>query len=162
MISKTMEKRLNEQMREEFYSASIYLAMAAWCSNHDFAGGANFFKKQAAEELTHAMKFFDYLAETGAEVVVPGLQQPPAEYSSLLDVVEKALEHERYITDRIHKLVDLALEEKDHATNHFLQWFVDEQMEEEAHFSGLVAQIRMVGTDSRGLFLIDREMAKRQ
>ncbi len=162
MISEKMAARLNEQLKEEFYSASIYLAMGAWCVSNDFVGGAHFFKKQAAEELGHAMKIFDYLAETGARPVVPALEQPPAEYKNLLDVFEKALEHERYITGCINKLVDLAQEEKDHATNHFLQWFVEEQMEEESMFGGLLAQLRMVGTDSRGLFLVDRELARRQ
>jgi ferritin len=162
MLSKEMEKRLNDQLREEFYSAWYYLSIAAWCDANDYPGGAHFFKKQYEEEVGHAMRIYHYLTEVDGKPVIPALDQPPAEFESLQQVFEKALEHEKHITRCISELMDLAIKEKDHATAAFLQWYVNEQVEEEATMKNILAQIRMVGTDSRGLFLVDRELAKRE
>jgi len=162
MISKKMENALNEQIKEEFYSASIYLAISGWAISKDYNGTAHFFMLQTQEEISHAMKMYNYLFEVEGEAVVPGLDQPPVEYSDLHDVFKKALEHEKYISGRIHNLVTLAREENDYPTEYFLQWFVTEQVEEEASMNKVIALLKMAGTDSRGLFLVDRELGKRQ
>jgi ferritin len=162
MISKKMEKALNEQIKEELYSASIYMAISAWASSKDFDGTAHFFMLQTQEEVGHAMKMYNYLFEVGGQAVIPGLDKPPVKYKDLDDVFQKALEHEKYISGRINKLVTLAREESDYATEYFLQWFVTEQVEEEASMNKVISQLKMAGTDSRGLFLVDRELGKRQ
>ena len=162
MISKKMEKALNEQIKEELYSASIYFAISAWASSQDYSGTAHFFMLQSQEEVAHALKMYTYLFDVEGRAIVPGLDQPPAEYSGLDEVFKKALEHEKYITGRIHKLVTLAREENDYPTENFLQWFVTEQVEEEASMNKVISQLKMAGTDSRGLFLVDRELGKRQ
>jgi ferritin len=162
MLSKKMEKALNEQIKEELYSASIYLAISAWASSNDYNGTAHFFMLQTQEEVGHAMKIYNYLFEVEGKAVVPSLDQPPAKYKDLNDVFQSALKHEKYITGKIHDLVTLARDENDYATEYFLQWFVTEQVEEEASMNNVLAQLKMAGTDSRGLFLVDRELGKRQ
>ena len=162
MISKKMENALNQQIKEEFYSASLYLSMSAWASFLDYTGTAHFFNLQTQEEIVHAMKLFNYLFDVEGKAVVPGLDQPPAEFTGHQDIFEKTLAHEKHITGCIHKLVALARQENDFATENFLQWFVTEQVEEEASMNKVLAQLKMVGTDSQGLFLFDQELAKRQ
>lgn len=162
MISKKMEEALNEQIKEEFYSASYYLAISAWANSRDFNGTAHFFLLQTQEEAGHAMKLFQYLFDVGGRAVVPGIEKPPVEFENLGDAFRKTLEHEQHITSSIHKLVALAREEHDYATENFLQWYVNEQVEEEANMNKILAQLKMVGTDSRGIFLLDRELGKRQ
>lgn len=162
MISKKMEKALNEQIKEEFFSASYYLSISAWASSQDYNGSASFFMIQAQEEVSHAMKMFNFLFDVEGKATVPGLDQPPADFDSLEDAFEKTLKHEKYITGRIHKLVALAREENDYATENFLQWFVTEQVEEEANMNKVLAQIKMIGGDARGIFMLDRELGQRQ
>jgi ferritin len=162
MIGKKMQEALNAQIKEEFFSASLYLAISAWCNERNYLGAAHFFKVQAKEEVSHALKIFDYLFEVEGRSVVPGLDRPPVEFSGMEDIFKKALEHEKFITDRIHKLVKLAREENDMASENFLQWYVKEQVEEEAQVVTILAQLKMVGTDSRGIFLLDRELGKRE
>ena len=161
MISKKMAEQLNEQIKNEFYSAAYYFAISAYCSAKDYHGTAHYFRVQAGEEMNHALKIYDYLFDVGARAVVPALAQPPVEYTSIEDIFKKALAHEQFITGCINQLMDLANSEKDHATANFLQWFVKEQIEEEANVNKILAQLKMVGTDSRGLFLLDMELAKR-
>ncbi len=162
MISKKVEKALNQQIKEEFYSASIYLSMSAWASSQDYTGTAHFFMLQTQEEIGHAMKIFNYLFDVEGKAVVPGLDQPPGEFTDHRDIFKKTLAHEKHITGCIYKLVALARQENDFATENFLQWFVTEQVEEEASINKVLAQLKMVGTDSQGLFLLDQELAKRQ
>ena len=162
MISKTMQKKLNDQIREEMYSSYHYLAMSAWCSSKDLNGAAHFFRKQSEEEYGHAMKIYEYLFEVGAQAIVPGIDQPPSDYDSLEEIFNKTLEYERKITERINKLMELANQEKDFATANFLVWFVNEQIEEEGMVNDILAQIRMVGTSGQALFMLDRELAKRE
>ena len=161
MISKKMEKALNEQIKEELYSASIYMAISAWASSKDFDGTAHFFMLQTQEEVGHAMKMYNYLFEVGGQAVIPGLDKPPVKYKDLNDVFQKALEHEKYISGRINKLVTLARQESDYATEYFLQWFVTEQVEEEANASEILEKLKLAG-DSSGLLFLDAELSKRQ
>ena len=161
MISKKMEKALNEQIKNEMYSASLYLAMSAYCSDQNLGGFANWFRIQAMEEMTHAMKMYDYIFEQNGCAKVPGIDEPPADFKSPEGCFAGALEHEQKVTGWINDLVNLALEEKDHATNIFLQWFVTEQIEEEANALDNLNKVKMVGGKPHGLYMIDRELAGR-
>jgi ferritin len=160
MPSSGMFSKLNEQIGHEFYSSNIYLAMSAWCAAKALRGSARFFEGHADEEMVHMRKLFAYVLDVGGQAIVPALAQPPKEYASLKDIVSKALEHEKFITSKIHGLVDAALAEKDHATFNFLQWYVSEQREEEALFRTVVDMLELAGTDGRGLYLVDKEIGK--
>ncbi len=161
MISKKMTEQLNEQIKNEVYSAAYYFAISSYCSAKDYHGTAHYFRVQAGEEMNHALKIYDYLLDVDARAVVPAVEQPPVEYTTIEEIFKKALAHEQFITSCINKLMDLANGEKDYATANFLQWFVKEQIEEEANVNKVLAQLKMVGTDSRGLFLLDMELGKR-
>ncbi|PAB57516.1 ferritin [Anaeromicrobium sediminis] len=161
MISEKLIKELNEQIKFEFFSANFYLAMAAYCDNEDLPGFANFFKVQAEEEKFHAMKFYEYIVERGGRVTIPALDGPGNEFSSMLDVFEKGLAHENFVTKRIYGLMDLATEEKEHATISFLKWFIDEQVEEEATFGALVKKLKRIEENSNAMYMLDTELAAR-
>jgi len=160
-ISSKMEKALNQQVKREMYSASLYLAMSAYCSDNDLNGFANWFRVQAMEEMTHAMKIYGYVIERGGRAIVPGLDQPPEDFGSPVKAFAAALEHEEKVTGWINDLVNQAIDEKDHATNSFLQWFVDEQVEEEASATDILKKVEMVGGKPHGLFMLDRELSQR-
>ncbi len=160
MFSPKMLALLNEQIKHEFMSSNIYLAMSSWCSAKGLRGSARFLEHHADEEMKHMRKIFSYLNETGAQAVVPALEQPPKESGSLKEVMSKALEHEQFITGKIHALVEAAQAEKDYATLHFLQWYVAEQHEEETLFRTVMDVIQVAGTDGRGLYLVDKEIGK--
>jgi ferritin len=161
MISDSMHAALTEQLNHEFRSAYLYLAMSAYCSHADFNGAAHWFKQQYEEEHFHATKVYDYLIEQGARVPLAPLGEPRADYDSLLDVFEASLEHEQEMTSRLNDLSDQALSEKDHATYNLLQWFVNEQIEEEATVAAIIAKLRLVGTDGYGLLMVDNELGGR-
>ncbi len=161
MLSQSMQDALNEQMKNEFYSAYLYLAMAAYFESEDLPGFANFFRVQAMEELTHADKFYRYICEAGGRARMAAIEEPRNDYESAVDVFRFALEHERKVTAMINRLTDQAIAESDHATRIFLQWFVTEQVEEEASFSAWLAKVRRVEGDGRGLLLLDREAGQR-
>ena len=161
MLNENMEKALNDQIVAELYSAYLYLSMAAYFESINLRGASNWMRCQAQEETVHGMKFYDYIIERGGKVTLGAIDQPPSEWDSSLAVYEAALGHEREVTARINKLVDLSVKEGDHATNNILQWFVAEQVEEEASADEVVQQLRMVGTDGGGLFMVDRELAQR-
>ena len=161
MLSTTMVGKLNDQIRIEFESSNLYLQMAAWCANKGLEGGTTFLSMHAEEERMHMMKLFTYICETGAFAVIPALAKPEQEYTSLLDMFTKILEHERFVTSKINELVALAHEEKDFSTLNFLQWYVSEQHEEESLFSALVDKITMIGSDGRGLYFVDKELGKK-
>jgi ferritin len=156
-----MQQALNEQINAEMYSSYIYLAMSAYFEDQNMSGFANWMRRQSEEETVHAMKFYDYINDRHGRVTLTALEAPPAEWDSALAAFEAAYEHERYISDRINKLVDLALKESDHATNSFLKWFVDEQVEEEASVDLVVQDLRRVEGFPAGLFLLDRELSQR-
>lgn len=161
MISKKMTDALNKQINRELYSSYLYLAMSACATSMNFKGAGQWFAVQAQEENGHAMKFYKYLLDQGAEVALAAIDQPAGKFKSMPDMFEATLKHERSITEAIHKLMELAVAEKDHATQIFLQWFVSEQVEEEANAAEVVAQLKMIGSSMGSLFMIDHQLGKR-
>lgn len=161
MIDEKMREALNKQLNAELYSSYLYLSMSAYFQSVNLSGFANWMRVQAQEELAHAMKFYDYVNERGGRVVLPAVDEPPSEWDSPLAVFEHVYEHEQKVTGLINKLVDLAVKARDHATNNFLQWFVSEQVEEEASADEVVQKLKLVGDDPSGLFMIDRELGQR-
>ncbi len=162
MMTNKMEKTLNEQINEELYSTYLYLAMSAWFESQNLPGFASWMKVQAREENTHAMKFFDFLHERRSRVVLKAVKEPGKEWESPLAAFEAALEHEKYITGRINDLVNLAVAEKDHATAAFLQWFVKEQVEEEASADRIVQMLKMAANAPGALLMLDHQMGERK
>lgn len=162
MHSKKVEQALNEQINEELYSAYAYLAMAAESDRLGLPGFANWFKLQYNEELGHADRFFNYILERDGRVKLTAIGRPEISDETPLSLFEKALAHEQHITQLIFRLKDVAREESDHATDVFLEWFVNEQVEEEASTRAVVDQLKLVDGNPNGLFMIDRELAGRQ
>lgn len=162
MISPKMESALNKQVNAEFYSSYLYLSMAADFESKNLPGFANWMYVQAQEEWGHGMKIFSYINEQGGTVKLEAIKGPQTEWKSPLEIFEDSYKHEQYVTSLIHNLVTLANEEKDYATQIFLQWFVTEQIEEEASASDIVGKLKMIGDAPHGLFMIDRELAQRQ
>ncbi|MCB1163724.1 MAG: ferritin [Candidatus Krumholzibacteriia bacterium] len=161
MLSKAMEAALNDQVKNELYSAYLYLAMAAWFEERNLSGFAHWMRLQNQEETLHAMKLFDYILERGGQVRLGEIDAPPSDWANSLEVFEFTMEHEQSVTTSINKLVDLAIKESDHASNAHLQWFVNEQVEEEASVDAVVKQLRLVGDAGHALFMIDRELSQR-
>ncbi len=161
MMNAKMVDALNKQINEEYYSSYIYLAMAAYLDDQDLDGMGHWMRMQAQEEHLHAMKIFDYMLERGARIELFAVAAPPREWDSPLAAFEGALEHEKYMTDNINTLVDLAISERDHATNNIMQWYVSEQVEEEANVENIVKKMKMMGDSGHGLFMMDRELASR-
>ena len=161
MIKEKIREALNQQLNAELYSSYLYLSMAAYFESINLKGFANWMRVQTQEELVHAMKFYDFIIERGGKVVLSSIEGPPTEWASPLAVFEHAYKHEQTVTGLINNLVDLATAEQDHATNNFLQWFVAEQVEEEASADEVVQKIKLMGDASGGLFMLDRELAQR-
>ena len=161
MLSQNMLVALNQQINEEYSSAFAYLAMAAESDNLGLPGFTNWFKQQYQEELLHAERFFTYVLERNGEVKLDAISKPEISGETPLSLFEKALSHEQHITGCIFKLKDLARTESDHATDVFLEWFVNEQVEEEASTQAVIDQLRLVEGSPNGLFMIDRELAAR-
>lgn len=161
MVSENMEKALNGQLNAELYSGYLYLSMAAYFEDEDLAGFSNWMRVQAQEELDHGMKFYDYIIRRGASVTLTAIEAPQTKWDSPLDAFENVLSHEQYVTSLINNLVNLAIEEKDHATNNFLQWFVEEQVEEEENASELLAKIKLANGDNRLIYELNKELATR-
>ena len=160
-MDEKMQEALNKQLNAEVYSAYLYLSMSAYFQSVNLSGFANWMRVQWQEELAHGLKFYDYVNERGGRVVLQAVEAPPSEWDSPLAVFGHVYEHEQKVTGMINKLVDLAVEARDHATNNFLQWFVSEQVEEEASADEVVQKLKLVGDDASGLFMIDRELAQR-
>jgi ferritin len=139
MLDEKMQDALNKQLNNEIYSAYLYMSMSAYSTFIGLKGFANWFMVQNQEEMTHATKIYDYINDQGGQVKLMAIPQPPTEFESPLDMFEKTLEHEKFITKCINGLVDLALKENDHATNIFLQWFITEQIEEEGNDNDIIA-----------------------
>ncbi len=162
MITKRMEEAFNGQLNKELYSAYLYMAMSSYSDSVGLKGFANWFMVQYHEEMLHAMKIHEYIRKQGGKVRLVSIAEPPADFESPLDMFEKTLAHERFITRSINDLVDLSISEKDHASHIFLQWYVTEQIEEEQNDTDIIAQLKLVGTGPEsniGLFLIDKELA---
>jgi ferritin len=161
MVSKKMAKALNKQLNNELYSAYLYLSMSSYCNYVGLKGAVNWFMVQYQEEMVHFMKFYDYLNSQGVHVQLAAMDAPPAEFGSLLTMFEQALTHEQFITGSINEWMELAVGEKDHATQIFLQWFVTEQVEEEESAGDVIARLKMAGETGPGLLMVDSELAAR-
>ncbi len=161
MISTKMEEALNGQVNAEMYSAYLYLSMESYFRSLNLSGFANWMRVQVQEELMHAIKIYDFVNECGSRVTLKAIEGPPTKWESPLAVFEAVYAHEQKVTGLINELVDLAIKEKDHATNTFLQWFVNEQVEEEDSADQVVQKLKMIKNDPDGLFLVDRELGQR-
>lgn len=161
MVSEKIAQLINDQIAKEQYAAQYYLSMSAWFNSRDLEGIANYFRVQSKEELMHADKMFDYLADVGGEIIIGEITKPPHNFESVQDIFEKALEHERLVTRSIFNIVKAANDEGDFATTSFLQWFINEQVEEESSASLLVSKIKMVKDNPSALYLFDQELAQR-
>lgn len=161
MISEKMQKALNDQINAELFSSYLYLSMAAHFDADNWNGFGGWMKKQSAEEYEHAMKFFHYLNEVGGKVTLEAIEKPKTSWKSPLEAFEEAQKHEIYITNRINELVNLAQSEKDHATNNFLKWFVDEQVEEVSSVDQIVNKFKLVGDNKVALYMLDKELGSR-
>jgi len=162
MIAEKMQGAMNEQINAELYSAYLYLAMAAYFEDRNLKGMAHWMEKQAAEEYAHAKKFYDFIFERGGRVTLKAIASPPAAWKSPLDVFREAYAHEQKVTGLIYALVELAAAEKDHAASVLLDWYVAEQVEEEASASEIVAQLEVVKDSPPALFMLDGRLGQRE
>ncbi|MBN1996341.1 ferritin [candidate division KSB1 bacterium] len=161
MLSKEMEKEINIQINKELYSAYLYMAMAAYFDNKNLSGFANFFQVQAQEEVFHAQKFYHYLFERGGRVVLEAIEKPQTDFKDVKAVFQQAYEHEQYVTSRINTLMNLAIKESDHASKAFLDWFISEQVEEEASMDSILQKIDLVGATGHGILMLDAQLGQR-
>ncbi len=158
MINLKVQSALNDQIKKEEYSSRLYLAMAIWCQVKGFPGAAKFLFEHADEERMHMLKLVHYINDRGGNALLANIDQPDSEFDSLLDVFEKVMEHEKYITESINSLYEVTVHEKDYTTMNFLQWYITEQLEEENLFNNILDKIKLVGTDKAGMFHIDKEL----
>ena len=161
MLSEKMVMKLNYQINRELYSAYLYLSMASYADSEGLSGFANWFKIQAKEEEYHAEKMYNYVNQQGRRVVLEAIEQPQTDFTSMVDLFEQTLKHEKVVTSLINGLVKLAREENDYATESFLQWYVTEQVEEEANPAEMIQKLKYIGKDGRGLLMLDKELAAR-
>jgi len=161
MLSKKMQDAFNEQMKNEFFSAYLYMAMAGYFQSEDLPGFASWMRVQALEEMTHGEKFFNFSCETGGRNHLLPIEGPENNFESPAAAFAHGLKHEKFVTDRINKLMDMAIKEKNHAARIFLQWFVTEQVEEEGSFSLILKKLTRVAGDGRGLLMLDQELGQR-
>jgi len=161
MISKKLQDALNEQIQAEMASAYLYLSMAAYCEGKNLKGFGHWLRAQYNEEVGHAMKMFDFIIERGGQVVLKAIEAPSTEFGSPADVFSKVLSHEQHVTARINSLYELALAEKDYASQIFLQWFITEQVEEEGSAGEIIERIKLAGDKGSALVWIDKELGKR-
>lgn len=160
MLHERVLEKLNEQINIEFYSSNLYLQMSSWCEKEGLEGCAEFLKGHAAEEMEHMQRLFNYVNGCGAMAKLGAIEAPPTEFSSVNDIFEETYKHEKYVTGKINELADVAFQEKDYSTFNFLQWYVAEQHEEEKLFNTILDKIRIIGTEGRGLYHFDQEIAK--
>ena len=161
MLSKRLEQELNNQINAEYWSAYFYLSMAAYFEGKNLSGFANWMKVQYEEEISHALKFFNYINERGGRIVLQPIEAVKIEWKDEIEIFEDTLNHERKVTSLINNLVNIAIEEKDHATNNMLQWYVAEQVEEEANADEILQHLKMLAGNKHGLLMLDRELKQR-
>jgi ferritin len=161
MLNKKVEEAINEQIKNELYSGYLYLSMSAYFEANNLPGFARWMRLQAEEEQEHALKFFDFVNDRGGRVVLKAIDQPPVEFESALAIFEQTLEHEQKVTSLIHQLYELALEENDYPSQVMLQWFIDEQVEEEKNATQIVDTLKMVGDKGQALIMLDRALGRR-
>jgi len=162
MFSKNLEQAVNEQIKNELYSGYLYLAMAAQCESMNLKGFAHWLKVQAREELGHAMKLYDFVNDRGGRVVFEAIDKPPVEYRSLQEMFEAVYKHEQKVTGLINKLYEMAKAENDYPLQVHLQWFIDEQVEEEKNASEILAMLKLTGESGSGLLILDRALGERK
>ncbi len=161
MINQKLTTALNEQVQKEMFSAYLYLSMSAYFEDENLSGFAHWMKEQAKEEQFHAMKLFNYIIERGGRVELLSIDKPQQNWENIKQVFTDSLEHERYISSSINELMDLAIELNDHAAVAFLQWYVVEQVEEEANVENILSQLDRIGDSGSGVLVLDRHFATR-
>ena len=161
-MDKKLEKAFNDQIKNEFYSAYLYLSMAAFAESKSLNGAASWFKKQYSEEVSHGMKMFEFLHDRGAKVTLQAIPQPTTDFVSLHEAFNETLKHEKKVTALIEALVDLARKVDDKAAEIFLHWFITEQVEEEKNAAKIIDDLKMVKPDSAGLLMLDKQLGKRE
>lgn len=161
MLEKKINNALNDQIAMEAYASAYYLAMASWCEQKGFQGSANFFYKQSEEERMHMLKIFRYVNEADGRALSPAVPQPAHDFASYNNLFETSLEHEKKVTASIHEIMKLASEANDFRTLNLLQWFVDEQLEEEKQMQTILDKLKLIGKDGVGLYMLDSELGQR-
>ena len=161
MLNKNVAAAINDQIAQEFYASHVYLSMAAWLETQSLVGFAKWMRLQADEERVHAMRLFDFVLNNGGEVQLQGIDQPPTTFDSALSVMEMSLEHERGVTATITRIYELALKEKDYPAQIEMQWFIDEQSEEERVVGDIIARMKIGGDSGTALLLLDGELGGR-
>jgi ferritin len=162
MLSKVVQDTINEQIKNELYSAYLYLSMSAHCEAANLHGFAHWMRVQSQEEVSHAMKFFEFVFDRGGRVVLQAIDQPPVDFKSPLDLFQQTLAHEQKVTGMINHIYDLAAKENDYATQTFVQWFITEQVEEEKNASQILEQLKVIGDQPAALFMLDSYLGKRE
>jgi ferritin len=162
MLKQKLEKAINKQINAELYSAYLYLSMSAYFESINLGGFANWMRVQAQEEVKHAMKFYDHIVERRGRVMVSAIAAPPTTWRTPLHSFEEAFKHEQKVTAMIDDLADMAAAEKDHAMASMLKWFIDEQVEEELSTDAIVQKLRLIGTNTGGLYMLDHELGERK
>ncbi|MGB4263642.1 MAG: ferritin [Fervidobacterium sp.] len=162
MVSEKVLKELNDQVGREIFSSYLYLSMASYFDSVDLPGFATWMKVQAKEELGHAMRIYNFIYDRGGKVELPGFEKPRCEWESPLEVFENAYEHEKFVTNNIYSILEIAKQEKDYATEEFLQWFVKEQVEEELQVDVIMKRLQKLGDSAVGMYMLDKELGKRK
>ncbi len=161
MLKEKVEKTLNAQLELEAYSSQLYLAMASWAEKNGYNGSADFLYMHSDEEREHMMKLFHYINDRGGHAIVPALKQPPCEFESITAVFEEVLSHELYISKSINELVEICVEQKDYSTQYFLQWYVNEQIEEENLAKTNLDKLKLLGDSKANMYIFDKEMREK-
>lgn len=162
MLSKKIEKALNDQIKIEAQSSQFYLAMASWAESEGLNGTSQFLYMHSDEEREHMLKLVKFVNERGGKSEIPMLDKPPKEFKGIREIFEKLLSHETMVTQEINNVVHICLQEKDYTTHNFMQWYVSEQIEEEALARGIMDKLNLIGSDKGGLYLFDRELGTAQ
>lgn len=162
MLNQKLLDALNQQMNHEYFAAHAYMAMAAYCDYHSYEGFANFYIEQAKEERFHGQKIYDYINDRGEKAVFSDLNAPKVDFNSILETFEDGLKQEQHVTKHFYELSEIAREEKDYATISFLNWFLDEQVEEEAMFETHIDYLKRISDDANTLYLYEKELASRR
>jgi ferritin len=158
MLKERVEKVLNDQIQKEAYSSNLYLSMAIWAETNGFEGSANWFYAQAAEENMHMLKFVHFINERGGKAIIPQIDAPPTDWKDIFVLFEEALKHEQYISESINELVGVTIDERDFPTNNWLQWFVTEQIEEEASVQNIIDKLNLIKDAKGSLYMFDRDI----
>ncbi|MFP4242532.1 MAG: ferritin [Chitinispirillaceae bacterium] len=161
MLSEKMESALNEQINKEMFSAYLYMSMSNKAASMGLKGTASWFMVQYHEEMVHAMKFYEYVQRSGGEVMLETIAKPDSDFSSVLSMFEKTLKHERLVTSSINELMEIAISDKDHATQAFLSWYVTEQVEEEETPQDIIQKLKLIGENTGALYMFDKELGAR-